>query len=183
MSGAVEIVVGIAAVCYILARRMIGEPAEGKRLLVLPAVLTAVGLSKVSGDVHSAPSVLFLVVTAGLGVVLGVLRGLSVRLSDRDGLLFVRYTAWTVGLWAVNVAVKFGATALFQAAEGHSVAVAGDSLLLTLGTGMLAEGLVILARAVHTNQRVMWSQGKDGAPHTRSPFLDSLQDSRAARRR
>jgi len=177
MSGPVEVVVILAAVGYVLARRMIGEPAQAKRMLVLPAVLSVIGLSDVSGHVKSPVSLLFLVATAAVSVVLGALRGVSVRISRRDGLAFVRYTGFTVVLWVVNLAIKFGANLLLGGIDRTDAGAVGNSLLLTLGLGLLAEGLVVLYRALRTGHPVMWAQGRGSAPHQMSPFLDDLRRS------
>jgi hypothetical protein len=53
MSGPVETVFILAAVGYVLARRVIGEPAQAKRMLILPIVLNLIGLSDVSGQVKT----------------------------------------------------------------------------------------------------------------------------------
>jgi hypothetical protein len=166
MSGPVEIVLILAAVGYLLARRVIGEPAQAKRMLILPVVLSLIGLS---GQVKTPLSLLFLVATAAIGVLLGALRGVSVRVSQREGLAFLRYTGVTVVLWVVNLAIKFGAI------DPKDAAAVGNSLLLTFGLGILAEGLVVLYRALRNDHRVMWAQGQDGSPHRMSPFLDNLR--------
>ncbi|KOG52793.1 hypothetical protein ADK38_44240, partial [Streptomyces varsoviensis] len=175
MSGPVEIVLIIAAVCYVMVRRLLGEPAEAKRMLILPAVLSLVGVSNVSGHHTGVASVVFLVATGGISVLLGVLRGVSIRLSNRDGLVFMRYTWVTVALWVLNIVVKIAANVTLGAVDPHVSDAAGNSLLLTVGLGMLAEGIVVLGRAVRTDSRVVWTVGKDGQPHTSSPLLDSLQ--------
>jgi hypothetical protein len=54
-------------------------------------VLSLIGLSDVSGQVKTPLSLLFLVATAAISVLLGALRGVSVRVSQREGLAF-RYT-------------------------------------------------------------------------------------------
>jgi len=74
MSGPVEIVLILAAVGYLLARHVIGEPAQAKRMLILPVVLSLIGLSDVSGQVKMPLSLLFLVATAAISVLLGALR-------------------------------------------------------------------------------------------------------------
>jgi hypothetical protein len=176
MSGPVQVVLILAAVCYVMVRRMRGEPAQGKRLLLLPAVLVVLGLSDMPGDVNGAVSVLFLVATGAISVVLGGLRGVSVRVSERDGVAFVNYTGVTVALWVVNLVVKFGANAVLAVLDGHDVAAVSNSLFLTLGAGMLAEGAVVLIRVLRGGARVMWAAGEDGGPHTTSPFLDGLRD-------
>jgi hypothetical protein len=175
MSGPLEIVLILAAVCYIMARRMMGEPAQAKRMLILPAVLLVIGVSQLSGETWSASSILFLAVTVAISMVLGGLRGASVRVSERDGLAFIKYTGVTVGLWVVNLVVKFGGNLVFSAVDHQAAASVGNSLFLSLGAGMLVEGLVVLARALRTDSRIAWAKGDDGAPHRMSPFLDDLQ--------
>lgn len=175
MSGPMEIVLIVAAIGYLLVRRMAGEPAQAKRMLVLPAVLSVIGLNDVSGQVKSPLSLVFLVATAAVSLLLGALRGASVRISHRDGLAFVRYTGVTVLLWILNVAVKLGANLALHSLAPKDAGVAGNSLLFTLGLSILAEGLVILYRALRGNHRVMWAQGRNGAPHQMSPFLDNLR--------
>ncbi len=177
MSGPIEIILILAAVAYVMVRRVMGEPAEGKRMLILPAVLLVIGISDVSGSLKTPMSVVFLVATAAISVVLGGLRGASVRLSERDGLAFVRYTGVTIALWVANLAIKFGGNLVLGIVDPKDASSVSNSLFLTLGAGMLVEGLVVLARALHGDARVIWSKGKDGAPHQMSPFLDNMQRS------
>jgi hypothetical protein len=177
MSGPLEIVLVVAAVCYVMVRRMIGEPAEAKRMLVLPAVLAVIGGSDVSGHVKTPASAAFLAATLGISVVFGALRGATVQLSQRDGLAFLRYTGFTVLLWVLNLLIKFAANAVFGAVDSKDSGALGNSLLLTLGTGMLVEGLVVLYRALLSGHEVMWAKGENGAPHRRSPLLDELRRS------
>ncbi|MBY8885211.1 hypothetical protein K7472_10180 [Streptomyces sp. PTM05] len=172
-----EIVLVVAGIGYVLARRLMGEPAQAKRMLILPAVLTVIGLSDLSGQVKTPLSLLFLVATAGVSLALGALRGWSVRISQQDGLAFIRYTGTTVALWVLNLVVKFGANLVLGAVDSKDAGAVGNSLLFTLGLGILAEGAVALYRALSADHRVMWTQGQDGAPHRMSPFLDTLQHS------
>lgn len=175
MSGPVEIVLIVAAVGYLMVRRMIGEPAQAKQMLILPAILSVVGLSTVSGDVKTAASLGFLIGTAAISVVLGVLRGYSVRISRRDGTAFVRYTPVTVGLWVANIVVKIGVNVALDAFDPQDAGGVSNSMLLTIGVGILAEGLVVLYRALRAGHQVMWTRGSDGAPGQTSPLLDNIQ--------
>ncbi|ATY10024.1 DUF1453 domain-containing protein [Amycolatopsis sp. AA4] len=181
MSGPVEIVLIAAAVGYLMVRRMIGEPAQAKQMLILPAILSVVGLSTLSGDVKTAASLIFLVGTAAISIVLGVLRGASVRISRRDGIAFVRYTPVTVALWVANIVVKVGVNFALDAFDPQDAGGVSNSLLFTLGVGILAEGLVVLYRALRAGHQVMWAQGRDGAPGQTSPLLDNLQRNLAGR--
>ena len=152
MGGPVEIVAIVAAIGYVLFRRVLGEPAQAKRMLVLPAVLSLIGVSDLSGTVTTPMSLVLLVATTAISVALGALRGASVRISRRDGVAFVRYTWVTIALWVVNVVVKVGANLVLGAGDA-----AGNSLLFTLGLGILAEGLVVLGRATQAGHRVLWT--------------------------
>lgn len=177
MSGPVEIILIIAAICYVMARRMIGEPAEAKRMLILPGVLFVIGLDDVTKQVHNPSALLFLAISAGLSVLLGVLRGLSVRITDRGGLAFVQYRVFTLILWVLNIGLKFGLNAVVAAVNPAAATALSSSLLVTLGAGMIVEGLVTLARALRGDSQVMWAKGKDGQPHTMSPTLNNIQQS------
>src|SRR5690348_13921652 len=85
VSGPVEIILIIGAVGYILARRLLGEPAEAKHMLLLPAVLAGVGLIDLTKVPQSPVSIGFLVGTTALSLVVGLLRGASIRVFDKDG--------------------------------------------------------------------------------------------------
>jgi hypothetical protein len=178
MSGPVEIVLILAAICFVMVRRLIGEPAQAKRMLVLPAVLAVIGLTDVSGQLKTPMAAVFLVATAAISVGIGALRGASVRISQRDGLAFVRYTWVTVVLWAANLVIKFGADVVLKAIDPKDAGAVTSSLLLTLGLGLLVEGAVVLYRALRGDHRVMWTQGKNGQM---SPMLDNLRDSLSRR--
>lgn len=157
LSGPVQVVVIIAAIGYVLVRRLLGEPVQVKRLLVLPAVLCLVGLVHLTKVPQTALSVVFLVVTAGAGAAIGLGRGLTVRVSERDGAAFLQYTAFTVGLWVASVGVKFGAGFLLGAIDPVAERASSSGLLLTLGIGVLVEGVVVLAKATRSGSRVDWT--------------------------
>ena len=161
MSGTVEIVLIVAAIIYVLARRLMGEPAEGKRLLVLPVVLGVIGLTQTSLSAALA-------VSAALSVVFGLLRGLTIRTYEQDGIVMLRYTAMTIAVWAASIGARF-ALGFVTSSNGS------NGLMLVVGAGLLAEGLVVLAKAVRVRGQVVWSKGRNGEPHRTSPFLDSWQ--------
>ncbi|MDT8913308.1 DUF1453 domain-containing protein [Amycolatopsis sp. PS_44_ISF1] len=175
MSGPLQVVLIIAVIAYVLIRRLAGEPAEAKRMLILPAILIAVGLSQLDDLGRSGVAVLFLAGTTLVSAALGALRGVTIRLPRRDGIVFMRYTAVTIVLWVVNIAVKIGAGLLLGAIDPAGSDALGGTTFLTVGVGMLLEGVVVLARALRTGDQVIWAQGRDGAPHRTSPWLDDLQ--------
>jgi hypothetical protein len=175
MSGPVEVVLVIAVIAYVLIRRMMGEPAEGRRMLLLPAILTVVGVVDVTKVAQSGVSIGFLVASTVVSVGIGLLRGASVKVFERDGIVFMRYTVVSVVLLAVNFAVRFGASFVLGLVDPSAVHATSSGLLLTLGASLLVEGLCVLSKAVRLRGRIVWAKGKKGAPHQTSAFLDSLQ--------
>lgn len=175
MSGPIEIVLILAAIGYVLVRRMMGEAAQAKRMLLLPAVLLVIGLTQSTGVFHSPSAIMFLLISGALSVVLGALRGASVRISDQGGVAFVRYTWVTVVLWVANIAIKFGANFAFEHIDPKAAAL-GNSLFLTLGIGMLVEGLIVVARALRTESQVLWTNDNKTGRRATSPLLDNLRE-------
>ena len=173
MSTPIEILLVVALVGYMLVRRLMGEPAQAKRMLLLPAVLAVVGLSSVQSVLHDPVQLGFLAVTTLVSIGIGALRGLSIRVFVRDGVVNMKYTAMTIVLWVVNIAVKLGGNFLLGTIDPH--ADAGSTLMLTLGAGLLMEGVVVLAKAMRTDGQVIWQQGRNGAPHRSARFLDDMQ--------
>ncbi|MFD9698639.1 DUF1453 domain-containing protein [Lentzea sp. NPDC059081] len=173
MNGTVEIVLIAAAIVYVLARRLMGEPAVGKRLLLLPVVLGVIGLSQMSA--HSVDAVVFLVVSAVLSVVFGVLRGLTIRTYEQNGIVMLRYTAMTVVLWVASIVARIALGFVTNLVDPGAVQT-GNGLMLVVGAGLLAEGLVVMSKAVRVGGQVVWSKGRGGAPHRTSAFVDSWQE-------
>lgn len=173
MSTPIEILLVVALVGYMLIRRLMGEPAQAKRMLVLPAVLTVVGLSSAQSVLHDPTQLGFLAVTTLVGIAIGALRGASVKVFVRDGIVNMRYTWITIVLWVVNIAAKLGGNFLLSSIDPH--ADGGNTLMLTLGAGLLMEGVVVLGKAMRTGGQVIWQQGRNGGPHRTSSFLDEMQ--------
>ncbi|MFD4671499.1 DUF1453 domain-containing protein [Lentzea sp. NPDC058450] len=166
MNATAEIVLIAAAIIYVMARRLMGEPAVGKRLLLLPVILGLIGLTQ------TTPNGLgFLLVSVVLSVAFGVLRGLTIRTYEQNGIVMLRYTAMTVVLWVASIAARF-AVGFALAPSGAQ----GNGLMLVVGAGLLAEGLVVMSKAVRHGGQVVWAKGRAGAPHRTSALLDSWQE-------
>ncbi|HEY7813734.1 MAG TPA: hypothetical protein VIC62_10875 [Nakamurella sp.] len=139
----------LAAIGYVLASRIKGQPVNIRRLLVLPAVLTAMGIlelaGSVSGGVGPWDAVLLaagLLAAAGLGAA----RGATVAVFVKDDRWWLRYRLATLALWGATVAVRVGLTVLAHWA-GATVATSGPALLLSAGATLLAEGAMVAQRA------------------------------------
>jgi hypothetical protein len=156
MTGTVEIVLIAAAIIYVLGRRLMGEPAVGKRLLLVPAVLGVAGLTQMS--VHSVTGVVFLVASTALSAAFGLLRGLAIRTYEQNGVVMLRYTVMTIVLWAAGIAARLGAGVVLGLLDPSAVPEGDSALMLAAGAGLLAEGLVVMTRAVRVRGQVMWSR-------------------------
>ena len=166
--GPVQIVIAVLVVGYILHRRFVGSVLEARRLLVLPLILAAVGVAGL-GDLHalSASGVALLVAGTAVSVVLGLVRGATVRVADRDGVVWMRYRGVTVALWVLTIAVKIGLAVVAHGADASSGAV------LSLGLGIVAESVVILLRALRLESSVLWraSGRRTGRPVVFAPAV------------
>ena len=146
------IALATAAVGWVLWSRMKGQPLQAKRLLVLPVVLTVLGVTDLTGS--SAPHLTgkdigFLAAGAGLAAVLGAARGATIELYPHGGELWQRYRPATVALWITLIAARL--ILLVIAAAAHASAGGGtSSLLLTLGVSLLAEAAIVAPRALST---------------------------------
>jgi hypothetical protein len=146
------VLVVVAAVAYVLWSRMKGQPLKVRRLLVLPVVLTVIGITDLTGS--SAPhlnpaDIAFLVVSVAISAVLGAARGATIELYPNQGELWQRYRRSTVGLWVALIATKL-IIAVIASAAGASAGGGTNSLLLTLGVSLLAEAAIVAPRALST---------------------------------
>lgn len=149
--GATTILVAVLAVCYVLARRLAGQPLQAGRLVVLPLILAGWGALNLSSALAgaSALDLATLTVEAAVAVLAGAARGLTIRLYPRDGHLWFRYRPATIAVWVALIVVRLG-IGLGAAALGAHSALLGAALLCMLGLSLLGEGAVVRARAVGT---------------------------------
>ena len=161
-----DILLVLAAVTWVMSRRMAGQLLQAKSLLVLPAVLTIIGITQLR-HLHPADvtTVAFIAVSIGLSVVLGLVRGATVHLGERGQELWMRYRVSTVVLWVATLAVKVVAVPLERGVSHASASAAGHALMLSIGLGVLAESAVVLLRALRRRPELVWDKGADGRPH------------------
>lgn len=146
------ILLGIAAVGYVMWSRLKGQPLQAKRLLVLPAVLIVIGILGLTGSSArhlTSADLAFLAISVVTSVVLGAARGATIQLYNNQGELWQRYRLSTVGLWIALIATKI----VLMGVAGATGAAAGggtNSLLVSLGASLLAEAAIVGPRALST---------------------------------
>jgi hypothetical protein len=146
---ALEILAVIGVIGFVIFRQIQGEPLRGKRTIVLPAVLTVIGFSDLRGNGgHLQPADVTCLAIGAIGsAVIGVGFGLITRLESRNGYLWAQLPVRGLWLWGALVAWRVAAMALAGAVHAH-VAASSSTLLFSLGINRLAQGAVIMLRAL-----------------------------------
>ncbi|MEV0371491.1 DUF1453 domain-containing protein [Streptomyces sp. NPDC050636] len=124
MNGWLLAAIVLAVVIVVIIKRLRGEPVNARELFVAPVILIIIGVTSLAkADNLTGADCAWAAAGAVLGCALGALRGTTVQLFDRDGVLWQRYT-------------------------GRTFVVAGLSLLAMAGYGLLAAKL-----GMHENAR------------------------------
>ncbi|WP_340687441.1 DUF1453 domain-containing protein [Amycolatopsis coloradensis] len=142
----IALVVGVVIV--IVVRRLRGEPLVARDVFGGPVILLAIGaygLSKLA--IFTFTDGLWLVLGSVVGCVLGAVRATTTKLFERDGVLWLRYTGWTFGVWVLSLVVNFGVGFLATMAGAHPDA---RPVTLSIGVSLLGEALVLGKRAKTT---------------------------------
>jgi hypothetical protein len=160
MSG-LEILAVIAVIGFVIFQQVAGQKVQGKRLIVLPAVLTVVGYLDLHGakGLHHADYVWLAIGAAG-SLAIGLAFGVITRVESRDGVLWSKLPAWGLVLWVAMFAFR----ALIMVLAGHTgahVAASTTPLLFTLGLNRLGQAAVIATRAMLAG--IPFAPEKDGS--------------------
>lgn len=159
MSSLVSVLVIVAVVGYLMARRLTGGPLTGRRLVGLPAILAGLGAYQLVQHPLTLLDVGLLVAEAAVAVGLGLARGATIRLYEKAGQLWFRYSVATVALWlgsaAIRVLLGLGGRALGATTN------ASATMMLLLGATFLGESAVVAARARRSG--VPYAQDRRGA--------------------
>lgn len=156
-----EVLAVIAVIGYVRYTQLAGQFARGRRVVVLPLVLTIIGITDLNSHGHQLRPVDVVCLAIGIAcsVAVGLGLGAITHLESRDGVLWSRLPARGLWLWAALVASRGVMYAVASGLDAH-VAVSGASLLLMLGLNRLAQAGVMVARA-HT-MGVPFAPEKDG---------------------
>lgn len=144
-----EILIGVAVVVYLFARRLAGEPLKARRLVLMPAVITIWGASQlthIKGGLHTV-DIATIVAAVVVSLALGAVRGATIRVFVQNGHLWQKYTFVTIGVWVASIVIRLGTDWAGHLA-GASTAVLTSSLVLTLGVSFLGEAAVVGARGL-----------------------------------
>lgn len=142
------IALAVAVVIAIVVRRLRGEPLVARDVFGAPVILIGIGVYGLTKlDVFTFTDGLWLVLGSAVGCGLGAVRAATTELFERDGVLWLRYTGRTFGVWVLSLLVNFGIGFLATTAGAHPDA---RPVTLSIGVSLLGEALVIGMRAKTT---------------------------------
>ena len=166
------VLVAIGIIVYVIGQQLVGSALSGKRLVVLPAVLTVIGILDISGhNSHpGATAIVLLVVGAAIAIATGAGLGAIMRLERRDGYLWAQLPKQGLWLWGGLFISRLVIAGIAHAAGAH-VAAGTTAILLVLGLNRAAQALVVVPRAIAAN--IPFAPEKDGTVFGASWFSRS----------
>jgi hypothetical protein len=173
---AIEILVVVGIIGYVIFRQVQGEPLRGKRTVLLPAVLTAIGLLNLHGSAGAhvtGTDVACIVVGTAGSAAIGLAFGAIMRLESRGGYLWAQLPLRGLWLWAALVGWRVLVTVLASGLHAH-IAASSATLLLSLGVNRLAQAAVVVVRA--TAMGVPFAPEKDGQVFMGETFKRGVGD-------
>jgi hypothetical protein len=150
-------VIGIFA--YVIAQQLAGSPVTGKRLIVLPAVLSVIGILNISGK-PGAMDIGLMAVSGVIAIAVGLGLGAMTRLEQRGGYLWAQVSKRGLWLWGGLIISRVLLVGIADAAGAH-VAASTGVILLMLGLNRIAQALVVASRAIAAG--IPFAPEKDGS--------------------
>ncbi|MER8157695.1 hypothetical protein [Streptomyces sp. NPDC094472] len=144
-----EVLAAVVVVVALIARQLRGEALTGRRLMLLPVVLTAIGIADLGrhGRHPTTTDVVCLAIGALLAAGIGAAQGVTIRLERRAGVLWARMPAVGLWLWGLLVVTRVGMTAVAHVVDAK-VAASSATILLMLGVNRLGQALVLVPRVM-----------------------------------
>jgi hypothetical protein len=151
----------IAIIVFVIGQQVVGSSLRGRRVIVLPAVLTVIGIADLSSSkIHPhATDVALLVVSAAVAIAIGAVLGAMTRLERRDGHLWAQLPKQGLWLWAGLIASRLLITGIADVSGAH-VAAGSAAILLMLGLNRAAQAAVVVPRAIVAG--IPFAPEKDG---------------------
>lgn len=142
-----EILAVIGIIGFVIYQQLAGQLLQGRRLIVLPVVVTVIGFLSLRGHHLGSADIAWLTVGAAGALLIGLAFGLITRLESRGGVLWGKLPLRGLWLWIALVAWR-AVIMVLAARTGAHVAGSSTPLLFTLGLNRLGQSAVIAARAM-----------------------------------
>ena len=168
-----EVLAVIGIIGFVIYRQLAGQLLQGKRLIVLPAVVTVIGFFDLRGHHLGAADIAWLTVGAAGSLLIGMALGLITRLESRGGVLWGKLPLRGLWLWVALFAWRVLIMVL-AARTGAHVAASTTPLLFTLGLNRLGQAAVIVPRALHAG--IPFAPEQDGRTFLGNAFSGRDRD-------
>src|ERR1043165_3291748 len=138
---------GLVVGCVVvLAFRVVGEPLNWRDLLAPPIVLLVIGVvGVVNFDGLTGTDVAWLIGGCVIGFAFGAVRGTTVKLYEKNGELWQKYTKWSLLLFVLGVVVSGGYGLLAAKLGMHPAA---RPYQLAIGVSFAGEAAVLFPRGL-----------------------------------
>ncbi len=155
------VLMAIAIIVFVVGQQLVGSALQGRRVVVLPAILTVIGIADLTGHGShpGAIDIVLLALGAAIAIVTGAGLGAMTRLQRRDGYLWAQLPTRGLWLWGGLIVSRLVITGVAQAAGAH-VAAGTTAILLTLGANRAAQAAVVVPRAIAAG--IPFAPEKDG---------------------
>jgi len=150
---AVNGVIYLLLIAFVLYRQMTAQPLRARRLIILPLVLGLLALQQLDlqhGNL-SPNMAAFLVANLVVGGVLGLWRGATFKVFTRAGVTMTRGTLMTLMAWATLIVIRIGFAFASHVTSYPQGVVIGE-LLLALAVTFAAQNLVLWYRSQQTTE-------------------------------
>jgi uncharacterized membrane protein len=154
MHGAINGLIILAVVAFVIVRRFRPRRVDEQRLLVISLVIAVIGATQgnLIDSHHTALSTGLLVVEIIAALLLGLGLGATMRLwREHDGSRWSKGTWATFGVFLASVAIRGG---LYAIASAEGVRPGSGTILLSVGAWLLAQNAVIAWRSRELPVRV-----------------------------
>jgi len=161
VSDFISIVAVIAVIGYVISRQLTGEALRGKRVVLLPVILTVIGIADLGGHhVTVRPVDIACLVVGGIVVAgIGALQGAVTRLESRNGSLWGQLPIRGLWLWLLLIVARLSMTLLASGLDAK-LAASSATILLMLGINRLGQAAVVVTRSMAAG--IPFAPEKDG---------------------
>lgn len=155
------VLVAVGIIAYTIGQQVMGTALTGRRVVLLPAVLTGVGILDLTGhNVHpGGTDIALIAISAAVAIGIGLALGAMTKIERRNGYLWAKLPKQGLWLWAALIASRVAITAVASISDAH-VAAGTTAILLTLGLNRAAQAAVVVPRAIAAG--IPFAPEKDG---------------------
>ena len=145
----ITVLAAIGIIVFVIGQQIAGSGLTGRRVILLPAILTIIGLVQVTGhQAHATPTDFALIgISAAVAIAIGLGLGAMTRIERRDGSLWAQLPKTGLWLWAGLILSRVVIGVIAHLGNAH-VAAGTDAIMLTLGLNRVAQAAVVVPRAM-----------------------------------